>query len=488
MTKLESSKRRTHDRKNSDPPQDKRKQISSKKSTILSSSIVESPSSDSLPLLQKLNEWKEKARTGFREVEWQDLAVVTCYGCNTLALGIPIILIPMIVADPSFGLDMNAAAFAGTVVSFASLGAAVGKIVNGYFVKLVGGRNSASLYMIGIAFFSIMLSTTSKSYSYAVAGMEFCASIMWVACGDIFSNKYEEDPTKFSQSITKLSLASTSGTLLAKTAGAGLLAFLDWRNVARVSALFAVLGACVMQFSGTPITSNKTSATFPERQQYLESGNFIQSIFSSYSRVLSNKTFWLCSLAQSIGFSVRSSDKILGTFYNDIANLPASLCGSLTISITLGYVFGLISGGKLNDIKSTSGKKDFVNRNYIRATVAAIVLALSANDFLVSSLGGVFCAGIAVIASGVMGSCLSYQYYQFPSLVSKGFGDDRSISLALIDSVALFTSSYIVSVIGKIASNTELGSYGWTLAWIFLGLCTAIGGRLTDKFLPSIYK
>jgi hypothetical protein len=58
----------------------------------------------------------------------------------------------------------------------------------------------------------------------------------------------------------------------------------------------------------------------------------------------------------------------------------------------------------------------------------------------------------------------------------------------LIDSVALFTSSYILSSIGSIASNTGLGSYGWSIAWLFLGLCTAIGGRLTDKFLPSIYE
>ena len=206
------------------------------------------------------------------------------------------------------------------VVSYSSIGAGVGKIVNGYCVKLVGGRNSASLYMIGIAAFSIMLSTTSNAYSYAIAGMEFCASIMWVACNEIFSTKYEDDPKKFSKAITKLSLASTSGTLVAKTAGAGLLVFLPWRNVARVSALFAILGAIVMQLT-EPVVSN--APTIPsQRNSSLEAGNVVQNIVSSYYRVLSSKIFWFCSLAQAIGFSIRSSDKLLGTFYSEVANLP----------------------------------------------------------------------------------------------------------------------------------------------------------------------
>ena len=238
----------------------------------------------------------------------------------------------MIVADPSFGSGMSAAAFAGTVVSFASIGAGVGKIANGFSVKLIGGRNTASLYMMGIAAFSIMLSTTTNAYSYAIAGMEFCASIIWVACSDIFSNKYVENPKKFSKSITKLSLASTSGTLVAKTAGVGLLTILHWRNVARVSALFAILGACLMQFAepGHFKSSKVTHTSAQEIKPSIKEGNFLQKIVSSYSRILRMRAVWLCILSHGICFAVRSSDKLLGAFYSEVANLPGEIHNVIT--------------------------------------------------------------------------------------------------------------------------------------------------------------
>jgi hypothetical protein len=141
----------------------------------------------------------------------------------------------------------------------------------------------------------------------------------------------------------------------------------------------------------------------------------------------------------------------------------------------------------VNDLETLSEKQAFVTQNYVRATAAAIALAVSANEFVISSLGSLGCAAIAVLASGMMSSSLSFQFFQFPNLISKSFGDDSSIILSLIDSFALFTSSYILSSIGSIASNTGLGSYGWSVAWLFLATCFVVGGRLTDAVLPSIY-
>ena len=228
----------------------------------------------------------------------------------------------MIVADPSFGSGISAAALAGTIVSFASVGAGVGKIVNGFSVKLIGGRNATSLYMMGLAFFSIMLSTTSNACIYAIAGMEFCASIIWVACSDIFSTKYEDDPKKFSTAITKLSLGSTSGTIAAKLLGATLIKSLHWRNVARVSALFAVAGAILMQLAGKGNSQSKVTNTSPQRKSSLEEGNFLKNTLSCYSRILRTKAIWFCILSHGICFTVRASDKLLGTFYSEVANLP----------------------------------------------------------------------------------------------------------------------------------------------------------------------
>ena len=173
-------------------------------------------------------------------------------------------------------------------------------------------------------------------------------------------------------------------------------------------------------------------------------------------------------------------------FLKSIA-FTASTCGSLTISITLGFVLGLVSGNKLNDISSFREKKNFINRSYSRATLAAVALALSANEFIASSLGGFACTGIAVLSSGVMSSALSFQFFQFPSLVSKTFGGDKAITQSVIEGFALITSSRILSSIVNIASTTGLSSNGWTLAWLFLAACFALGERVTNAFLPYLY-
>ena len=158
----------------------------------------------------------------------------------------------------------------------------------------------------------------------------------------------------------------------------------------------------------------------------------------------------------------------------------------MTISITLGFVLGLVSGGKLNDLETLREKKAFVTQNYVRATIAALALALSASEFVISNIGGMGCAAIAVLASGLMSSSLSFQFFQFPSLISKSFGNDKAIILSLIDSFALFSSSYVLSMFGNIASNTGLGSYGWSTAWLFLGFCSVLGGFFTNKLMPSL--
>ena len=83
MARLRSKKKRAQDGKLLDLQQDKRRDMGSLKSTFLSSSIFETPTSQRSSLQPRLKE----TIANLQEMEWQDLAVVTCYGCNTLALG-----------------------------------------------------------------------------------------------------------------------------------------------------------------------------------------------------------------------------------------------------------------------------------------------------------------------------------------------------------------------------------------------------------------
>ena len=169
--------------------------------------------------------------------------------------GIPIILLPMIAADPflpnsisHLSPKMEGPAFVGAMVSLSTLGASVGKFANGFVCKSVGGRTAGTLYLLGLAAFSLLLSTTASLHGVAIAGMEFCASIMWTACSVIFANRYERDPQKFSAAIMMLSLESTFGVLMAKVFGTVLLSKLHWRQVARISSIMASTGSAIMYY------------------------------------------------------------------------------------------------------------------------------------------------------------------------------------------------------------------------------------------------
>lgn len=189
----------------------------------LPSSVTYTPSPISL---------KERIQNTIGDV--QDAKIVLTYICTQMGLSLPVVLIPVIAADPfAPGVEMtiSTAMFVGSLVSFSTLGAGCGKFINGFVVQAIGGRLAGSIYMFGLAMFALMLSTTYTMHGYAIAGMEFCSSCMWTALTVLMAERYESDASKFTSAIMKLSLASTTGTLLAKVIGGALLSQFNWRSV-----------------------------------------------------------------------------------------------------------------------------------------------------------------------------------------------------------------------------------------------------------------
>ena len=277
-------------------------------------------------------------------------------------LALPVILIPVIAADPyaagaiipETASTLSSAAFVGQIVSISVLGAGVGKLFNGFICKAIGGRVSGSIYMFGLAAFSLLLSTTSLYHSIAIAGMEFCASIMWTAVSVLMANKFENDPDpkKFTAAITSLSLASTSGTLIAKTFGGALLSMFHWRQVCFFATFAALLGSAVLFFSvnDTDSSGSQTKGGSKTRLKIANNGgrrkniqssnsmviskagskemndsneNGLAGIISSISTVMANPLFWMVGFSHFCSFIVRSSDKVLGTFIFDATHLPS---------------------------------------------------------------------------------------------------------------------------------------------------------------------
>lgn len=162
----------------------------------------------------------------------------------------------------------------------------------------------------------------------AIAGMEFCASMMWTACSVLMAERYANDTKKFTAAIMmSLSLGSTTiGTLFAKVLGGALLSRFHWRWVCLLSASLTVFASGILCFFGgdnsrgflTRLKGNKYGQRFSKEMPDVS----LKSIWSSISNVLGNRMFYAIALAHFTAAIVKTSDKVIGTLLSSATLLP----------------------------------------------------------------------------------------------------------------------------------------------------------------------
>jgi hypothetical protein len=285
----------------------------------------------------------KKVRSKMEKIEIFDAAIIVTYACAQIAITLPVILIPVIAADPfapnalSF-MDptISPNAMVGRVVSLSSLGLGTGKLLNGFICQAIGGRVAGSVYLLGMGAFALFLSMTSSSHAYAIAGMEFCASMMWTASLVLLSSRYSHDVKKFGTAMMSLSLASTSGTMISKFLGGALLSQFHWRQVALFATIFSMVGSALLyvftkENELSPPRERQIFLSTKSTEELVNAGPSFKSIESSIRSVLfKGPIFWCVAFAHFTSYIVRSSDKILGSCLVDVANVPRK-SQSLTI-------------------------------------------------------------------------------------------------------------------------------------------------------------
>lgn len=406
-----------------------------------------------------------------------DAALALVYFCNVFAITIPIVLTPMIAKAYNLA-PSQLTSFSAAVASVAMMGGGVGKIINGIVCQRAGGITTASYYLLGLGFFSFLLSLSNamESVRWLIFGMEFCSSALWVACSLILSNHYSEAPLAFARGVTYLSLASTSGQLLAKTVGAALLQVVDWRIVARLGGLLAVVGSMVMKF----LVSKQ--ATLPRPTQQRTSKTSSKTIISKVKAVISRKFFWMISLAHVPAQMARSSDRMLGPFLSDITAFPYQICSGLTTSITIGFVHGLTKAQSFYHLKSIEDKKRRLKVLYAKAGCSMLGLAFLASEVCRSVFSPAVTATLAVFLSAMLASSTAFQFYQIPNLVSSvAFAKNKAICLAFVDGLGFFLTAPIWGL-----SSHVVQKYGWSATWIALAGLYGVGGTLMVQSVQSV--
>ncbi len=173
--------------------------------------------------------------------------------------------------------------------------------------------------------------------------MEFSASMMWTASSVLMAERYSSDPKKFAAGITSLSLASTAGTLTAKVVGGAFLSQFHWRQVCLLSTIVATVGSALLFFVRDEVVLEKGAASadrvteIPKR-----SAPSLQSIRSTVSRVLGNRTFYAIAFAHLGSFIIRSSDKVVGAFLADTTDLPSESVSVLLVLYAFTFALKIL--------------------------------------------------------------------------------------------------------------------------------------------------
>lgn len=354
----------------------------------------------------------------------------------------------------------------------------MGKFVNGFICQRLGSYTSSKLYMVGLAFCSagLSVSTNPTTMGLFFAGMEFFASIQWAALAVMLTNYYEKSPREqLTAALTSMGLSSTSGQILAKTGGVVLASALQWRFVAQI-------GAAIALFGGWAISM----APIREGQVAVEKSNesFFKSIGTSLQALLTSKLFWMLSLAHSMAFVARGTDRILGTFLHELAGLPQSLAGGLTLSITLGLVHGLVTGSKrFTTLSRDTGLfKRFLARRYALNIAATLGLTAVATTGISVWGGNKLLATILVsLLSASMASGVAYQYFQFPSMIAKLYGEHKAVCISFLDGFGFLLSAPIFAVASKLVPTQ-----GWSSTWGMLAALFAAAGVLMMSSITPI--
>jgi MFS family permease len=414
-----------------------------------------------------------------------DGIVFLSYLCNVMALSLPVLLVPIAATEHAISMSLSAKATSimvasqvASISSVASLGGALGKFVNGFICKEFGSYFCSTTYLAGLGLSSMAFSLTqnSNTMSMAFASMEFFASIQWASLAVMLSNYYAKQPVKLAAALTALGLSSTSGQLLAKFFGMTLSSAFHWRLVAQLGGLVAFGGAALI--SRAPGGAEDTI-----RQQQKPPFEW-RSITQSLKAVLGSPLFWMLGLAHSMSFVCRGTDRILGTFFQQMASLPPAISGGLTITITFGLIQGLITGAKAYAKCATlQDKRNFLKKRYL-ACVGATLGLVGLSHFGAGLLPNRWAMTAALaLVSGVMASNISFQYFQFPGMIAQAYGEHKAVVISFLDGFGFLLSAPIFATIGKLVP-----SMGWSSGWAMLASLFGAGAVLMMTCINPILK
>lgn len=385
--------------------------------------------------------------------------------------------------------------------------------------------------------------TTARAVSCAA---EFCSSIQWTAALYLLTNHFAISTTTtststntkkgggddaapppspqdqgFTEGLFKVTLASTVGILASKAIGPVLLAYLPWTRVAQLGGLVALSGAAVTAVFATEYPDDHdehaasaaaavATCAHGASKEFAAATSPLQSLVDAVQAVCGTRLFWLGAVAHGLTYLARQSDRILGAFYQyvtpQLATSLPGLSGGLTASITLGFVHGVVVTGRAWKTRATTAraKRSLFAQKYATAVGSALVLAglavLDSGAIGIGGMGNVLAtlppsvasalpwikAGVVALASGLMASSLSFQFYQMPPTIAQLYGKNRAVVTSWFNAMGFFIAAPVWATAATWLQ--DFPRWGWPAVWGQLALLFGVAGILMGQALPSVFQ
>ena len=161
-----------------------------------------------------------------------------------------------------------------------------------------------------------------------------------------------------------------------------------------------------------------------------------------------------------------------------------TVAAGLTSSVTLGFVVGLLQGTVFSKMESVKAKMNMIKQSYVVSVLSTLGLALCGVKGISKLVGGNSNLVVAAITifSGIIASTVSFQFYQFPNLVSATvFPESSAVALSLTDAVGFFVTAGVLGVNSRL-----LGNFGWSTSWAFMAAIFAVGGAIMTRSIQPV--
>lgn len=449
--------------------------------------------------------------------KWNSLnmAIFASYTLTTAATALPVLLIPTIGQD-SLQDESEKSAFSSRAASSAVFGIACGKFLNGQVGDFLGARRASSMYSMLLAA-SLMGLAASQSAASAITAcfyVEFFQSVQWPCIIVLLGTHYSppHHTAQYESGIFMTSIASRIGALLGIPIFSTLLRQSNWRLVCFIGAWIAAIGSSIMYLHVTDSPTRMDDPQNPLHPNLLQQVTKLdpikhpkrfavvsikvfhsiitKNVIPSFKHVLTSGTFWVVALAHTGSSMVRTSERILGSYFYDTSfgSMSENRAGGLAIFLSLGTVLGLGIAGNLFAHRKERQRKWLVSRLYVITIAACYGLAILAIPRLrrfVDDPGLVLF--FQVLCSLCLGFGISVMYSLIPGLVGSAFGRHRGSYIAYTDGIAFGISSIVWRIVASAVANGNPDGGGWAYGWAAVALLVILCGILMVEFMEHYF-